>query len=67
VLGFRIGLGKYHQRTHAYHALFRTRRERPSSRAADKCDEFASPHRLPLWQRASLYHAESCIVHHGKF
>ena len=48
--------------------LLRTRRKRPSSRrAADKCDEFASPHRLALKQRVLPYHAVGCIVHHGKF
>ena len=43
--------------------LLRARRERPSSRrAADKCDEFASLHRLAL-----PYHAVGRIVHHGNF
>jgi hypothetical protein len=37
-----------------------------SGRAADKRDELASPHGLPLKQRVP-YHAEGCIVHHGKF
>src|SRR5262249_36271035 len=50
------------------HGLLRTRRQRPySRRAADKCDEFASPHRLALKQRVLPYHAVGCIVHHGKF
>src|SRR6516162_6053461 len=44
------------------------RRKRPSSRrAADKCNEFASPHRRPLKQRVLPYHAVGYIVHHGKF
>src|SRR6516165_7011629 len=46
--GFQVSLGNYHQRTQAYHALLRTRSERPSDdRAAEKCDELASPHMPP--------------------
>jgi|SRR5215469_1864475 len=46
------------------YSLLRTRGERPrSSRATDKCDEFASPHTgRPLKQRVLLYHAVGRIV-----
>jgi len=48
--------------------LLRSRRYRPRCRrATDKCDEFASPHRLALKQRVLPYHAVGRIVHHGKF
>ena len=47
---------------------FRASGERPSSRCdADKRDEIASPHRLPLKQRLLPYHADECMLHHGKF
>src|SRR6516165_11882484 len=48
--------------------LLRSRGKRPSSRyTADKRDEIASPHWLPLQQRVLPYHGDRRIVHHGKF
>src|SRR6516162_6665833 len=48
--------------------LLRARRKRPSSRrAAEECDEFASPHGLAPQAEALPYHAVGRIVHHGKF
>jgi hypothetical protein len=51
----------------SFHLGLKRLSERPSSRrAADNCEEIASPHRLLLKQRVLFYHAAGC-VHHGKF
>jgi len=58
---FRVALGVGHQRADPPHplALLRARRERPSRRAAEECNEVAPSHaRLPVaykaYQRAAL-------------
>src|SRR5262249_31637276 len=54
-LTFRIILGVEHQHADAPHAvaLLRPPRERPRGRAAEQCDELASPHSITLSARTT--------------
>src|SRR5262249_9027845 len=54
------------KRDYRHRRLLRSESEWPCRHAAKHRDELAPPHRIPLKQRIVPYHAEGCIVHHGK-